>query len=399
MVDVDALKASPIGRAVNILGPEPGGTEATIPYWAYVPDPLPPTPSLELSTLAVATDAAMAIARLDQALAQLPNPSLLLRPIIRREATSTSALEGTYAEFGEVLEADFLDPRQLSGEQREIQNFVRAVDHAVDQLRARPISRKLIGELQQIIVRGTPGETYDAGDLRQRQVYIGPKNRPVQEARFVPCPNGDALVEGFSDWEKWINDCEKVPLVVRLALGHYQFETLHPYADGNGRLGRLIAIMQLLEAKALSSPALNLSPWFEVRRQEYMDGLLRVSHTGDFDSWVRFFSAAVEAQAKDGVQVINELIAFKDATLVRLRKAGLRGSGLQIAENLIGYPVIDVSTARAMTGKTFEAANQAVARLVELGVLREITGRRMNRLFVCRPVFNIVNRPPAAASA
>jgi Fic family protein len=398
MVDVDALKASPIGRAVRILVPEPGGTEATVPYWAYVPDPLPPAPALELATLAVATDAAMAVARLDQALAQLPNPGLLLRPIIRREATSTSALEGTYAEFDEVLEAEFLDPRQLSGEQREIQNFVRAVDHAVDQLQTRPISRKLLGELQQIIVRGTSGETYDAGDLRQRQVYIGPKNRPVQDARFVPCPNGESLVEGFSDWEKWINDCEAVPLVVRLALGHYQFETLHPYADGNGRLGRLIAVLQLLEGKALSSPALNLSPWFEAHRQDYMDGLLRVTHTGDFDTWVRFFSTAVEAQARDGVQVIGELIGFWDATLERLRAAGMRGSGLQIAENLIGYPVLDVRTARAMIGKSFEAANQAVARLVELGVLREITGRRMNRLFVCRPVFNIVNRPPAGAA-
>jgi len=176
------------------------------------------------------------------------------------------------------------------------------------------------------------------------------------------------------------------------ALGHYQFETLHPYADGNGRLGRLIAILQLIEDKSLATPCLNLSPWFEARRNAYVDGLLRVTHTGDFSSWVRFFSEAVRAQADDGVQVIAALLGFRDETLARLRGAGLRGSALEIAENLIGYPVIDVASAKRITGRRFEAANQAIARLVEQGVLPEITGRRMNRLFVCTPVLRIVNR-------
>jgi Fic family protein len=305
---------------------------------------------------------------------------------------STSALEGTYAAFDEVLEADFLDDKQMSHEQREISNFVRATELAVAALKTRPISRSLIGELQATIVRGTPGETYDSGDLRKRQVYIGPKNRPVQEARFVPSPPGSQLIEGVSDWEKWINDPNDVPIIAKLALGHYQFETLHPYADGNGRLGRLIAILQLIESGALASPSLNISPWFEARRDEYMDGLLRVTHTGDFDTWVTFFSEGIQAQAKEGVVIIEALLAYKDETLRSLRAAGLRGVILQIAENLIGYPVIDVATAKSMTNKTYETANQAIARLVDHGVLREITGRPVNRLFVCNPILRIINR-------
>lgn len=391
-MDLEALRGSPIGRTVRIMVPEAGCSEPKVPYCAYVADPLPAAPNLSMGAMNIATKAAMAVARLDQAVTQLPNPNLLLRPIIRREATSTSALEGTYAELDEVLEADFLEERQLSSEQREIHNFVRATEVAVCEIKTRPISRRLLGELQAMIARGTPGQTYDSGDLRERQVYIGPKGRPVQEARFIPCPPGPHLVEGFSDWEKWANSSNDVPIVVKMALAHYQFETLHPYADGNGRLGRLVPILQLIDDGSLATPALNLSPWFEARKSEYVDGLLRVTHSGDFDTWVRFFSEAVRAQAEDGVSIISALLAFRDETIARLREKGVRGIALQIAENLLGYPLIDIATARSLTGKTFEAANQAVARLVESGILREATGRRANRLFVCGEVLRIINR-------
>ena len=193
------------------------------------------------------------------------------------------------------------------------------------------------------------------------------------------------------EWEKWVNSEKPMPIVIRMALAHYQFETLHPYNDGNGRLGRLIALMQLVEHGVLKMPSLNISPWLEARRDEYIDGLLEVSKTGDFNPWVKLFSRAVLEQAEDGIQAIAELIEFRDATIEKLRHQNVRGSALQIVENLTGYPVIDVPTARRLTGKTFEAANQAVARLVEEGVLREITGKKMNRLFVCPGIMRIIN--------
>jgi cell filamentation protein, protein adenylyltransferase len=389
-MDVDALRQSPIGRLVPILVPEIGSTEPTIPYWAYVPSPLGHNFDLSMSTLNLATKAGMAIARLDQAVAHLPNPGLLVRPIIRKEAASTSALEGTFAEFDDVLESDFLEDRLLTKEQREIRNVVRATELAMGRIKELPIARRLIGELQSVIVTGTIDETYDSGDLRQRQVYIGPKNRPVQEARFIPPPSGVLLEEGFDNWEKWINSKNDIPIVIKMALGHYQFETLHPYANGNGRLGRLIGLLQLVEEGSLSHPILNLSAWFEVRRAEYVDGLLRVTRTGDFDTWIRFYAEGVLAQAVKGVATIDALERFKEQTLSYLRTSKVRGSAITIAESLIGYPIMNVAIARSITGLTFEAANQAVAKLVEKGILEEITGRRVNRLFVCKPVLEIV---------
>jgi Fic family protein len=389
-MDVDALRESPVGRLVPILIPEFGSNELTVPYWAYLPNPLGVDFSLSMATVSLASKAGMAIARLDQAVAHLPNPSLLVRPIIRKEAASTSALEGTFVEFDDVLESDFLENRSLTADQREIRNVVRATELAMERIKELPITRRLIGELQGVIVMGTADQTYDAGDLRQRQVYIGPKNRPAQEARFIPPPNGALLNEGFSDWEKWINAEHDIPIVIKMALGHYQFETLHPYANGNGRLGRLICQLQVAEDGSLAYPVLNLSAWLEVRRDEYVDGLLRVTRTGDFDTWTRFFAEGVLAQAERGVSTIKDLERFKEQTLSSLRAEKVRRSVLTIAGSLIGYPILNVAIASSMSGLTFETANQAIATLVEKGILEEITGRRVNRLFACRPVMAIV---------
>jgi Fic family protein len=389
-VDIERLRSSPIGELVPIAAPQVDGSEPG-KYWAYRPNPLPAEPDLRLATVTEATNAAMAIARLDQAVSQLPRPDLLVRPIVRREAASTSALEGTYAELDEVLEADFLEDRQMSREQREIQNVVRATEHAAKAISTRPISRRLLGELQAMLVRGTSSETYDSGDIRQRQVYIGPKGRRVEEARFVPTPPGDSLAEGFSDWEKWVNQSLDIPIIVRLALAHYQFETLHPYADGNGRLGRLVMLLQLIEDKALQWPILDLSTWLESHRTEYLDALLTTTCTGDFNPWVRFVSQGVLEQSERGIRNIARMLAYKDELIASLRSQGLKGGALVVAENLIGYPVLDVAIARQFTGTSFQATNTAIAHLVERGVLRESTGRQTNRIFVSDQALRLIN--------
>jgi Fic family protein len=325
-MDLESFGRSPVGQLVPIVIPSTRPGEEPTNYFAFVPTPLPYDPEIDMESVDIATRAAMAVARLDQAMEQLPNPQLLLRPIIRREAVSTSALEGTYAPFDEVLEADFLEENQLSAPQKEIQNFVRAVDEARRLLEERPVSRNLISKLQQIIVRGTPGDTYEAGDIRQRQVYIGSRSRDISTARFVPPPPGKFLADGVSEWEKWVNSDKPIPIVVRMALAHYQFETLHPYNDGNGRLGRLIALLQLMEHKVLKMPSLNISPWLEARRDEYIDGLLEVSKTGNFNPWIQLFSRAVLEQAEDGIQTISDIIDFRNKTIGRLRKDNVRGS-------------------------------------------------------------------------
>ncbi|RZL72522.1 MAG: Fic family protein, partial [Rhodococcus sp. (in: high G+C Gram-positive bacteria)] len=239
-MDVDALKESPIGTLVPISGTDPRTTQPWS-YWAYLPDPLPVNPDLSATAIMATARAGNAIARLDEAVAQLPRPEILVRPIIRREAASTSALEGTYASFEDVLTADFLDDREMSSEQREIRNYVHATEVAVAHITERRISRTFLGELQLMIVRGTRGETTDSGDIRSHQVAIGAHNKPIDTARFVPCPPGDQLEAGMAAWEDWVAHEDNTLIVAKMAMAHYQFETLHPYGDGNGRLGRLIA--------------------------------------------------------------------------------------------------------------------------------------------------------------
>lgn len=391
-MDITALSSSPAGVLVPISGYDARHDE---PYQhkAFLPHPLPATLDLEQETYKIVTAATAAVARLDQAAIRLPNPLLLARPAIRREAVSTSALEGTYAALDEVLEADFLEAGELPAPVSEVVNYVRAAEAAYEWIKDRPITIGMLRELQKILVRGTRGDTSDAGKVRSIQVFIGLNVGRVEDARFVPPPPGDQLEAGLQAWEQWINGVHDLPVIVRMALGHYQFETLHPFNDGNGRLGRLVCVLQLAACGELRVPVLNLSPWLEQRRREYQDHLLRVSQTGEFDSWIRFFCEAVHAQAVRAVERIDKLVDWKERTLSQVRAANIRGVALRIAEDLIGYPMITPTSAAAMYRVTYPAANAAVARLASLGVLQERTGRRYARVFAARDVLRIIDTP------
>ncbi|WP_321184136.1 Fic family protein [Embleya scabrispora] len=367
-------------------------------HWAFLPSPLPSTPHLSQRTYKLAGDAQMAIGRLDFAVRRLPEPALLVRPALRREAISTSALEGTYAPVEEVFEAEFVDAQQQSAATREILNYVRAAERGLELIEKKPICLTLIAELQAILVKGTRGDSYDAGRLRQRQVYIGEQYGGIEQARFVPPPHGSHLENGVSDWEKWINAEDDIPLIAKTALAHYQFETLHPFSDGNGRLGRLIVVLMLTTAGALHYPVLNVSPWLERHREQYKDLLLHVSQTGDFDDWTQFFCQAVIDQAADTVARIEDLLTFRERVQSRLRTAKVKGVALGIADELIGYPFISPTQAANRHSVTYAAANTAVSKLVEHGLLREITGRSYGRLFACDEVITIILADGPAAS-
>ena len=278
----------------------------------------------------------------------------------------------------------------MSFEQREIRNYVDAAEEATHHITEKRISRSFLGALQKTIVRGTKGDTADAGDIRPHHVAIGPKDRPIQEARFVPCPAGDQLDGGVADWENWVADT-KLLIVAKMAIAHYQFETLHPFGDGNGRLGRLVALLQVMQTSELRWAVLNIAPWFELNRTQYQDGLMNVTLTGDFSSWVEFFARAVEVQARQGLAKIRTLLGIRDRMIADLRSKGMRGSPIQLAEVLIGYPVIDVPTVRQIIGTSFQAANKTVLKFIESGILQEITGRRQDRLFVAPEVLVAIN--------
>ncbi|MDP9433920.1 MAG: Fic family protein [Actinomycetota bacterium] len=391
-MDVAAFRDSPVGQLAPVRGHD-AYLGRDYEHFAFVPHPLPSEVPLDGLTIKLMTEADRAVGRLDAAATRLPNPALLVRPSLYREAVSTSALEGTYAPFHEVLAADYLEERKRSAEVREILNYVRAAERGLELIKERPICLNLIAPLQAIIVEGTRGDGYDAGQLRTGQVYIGERKLGIERSRFVPPPAGDVLVQGVSDWEKWINANDHTPLLVKAALGHYQFETLHPFSDGNGRLGRLIVTLQLVDAGAMRYPVLNLSPWFEPRKDAYKDALLAVSRTGDYAPWLCFFFEAVMAQAEDAVRRIEALMTARAEFLEVLREDRARGVVLEIVEDLIGYPVITPTEAAALHNVTYPPAARAVSRLERLGILKEITGSNYGRIYVCERVMRIVEQP------
>jgi Fic family protein len=253
-----------------------------------------------------------------------------------------------------------------------------------------PICISLLQDLQARIVRGTRGDGYDAGGLRRHQVCIGTEGDAIEQARFVPPPPGDLLLRGMTDWEKWVNAEDDLPLLVKAALGHYQFETLHPFSDGNGRLGRLVIILQLIASGVLTYPILNLSPWLETRRTAYIDHLLNTSLTGDFDPWVAFFAEAIAAQARTASRTITGLLAVRAEAVQMLKEDGAKGVVLDLANDLIGFPRITVSRAAEIYNVSYPAANAAVGRLVSLGLMREITGGNYGRVFACDRVYDVI---------
>jgi Fic family protein len=390
-VQLEAFRDSPAGRLVRVSGHD-AYLRRNYLHWAFVPNPLPDDVALSMATHKVAHQASMSLGRLDFAVKRLPTPKLLVRPALRREAQSTSALEGTYATLDELLTADYVDETHRRAEVREVLNYVAAAEQALRLIKRKPICLNVIASLQEILVQGTRGDNYDSGRLRETNVYIGERGLGIEAARFVPPPAGDELINGVSAWEKWIHREDDLPLLIKIAMAHYQFETLHPFSDGNGRLGRLIIALQLVAAGAMTYPVLNVSPWLERRKDEYKDKLLAVSRTGDFDPWIAFFCEAVRHQAEEGVARIEELLEFQQEVRQRLADVKARGVVNSIAESLLGYPVITISRAAELHNVTYPPASNAIETLVGLGVLRENTGQQYGRVYVCDRIRDILNR-------
>lgn len=370
-MDTAAIGASPIGALLAINGTD-GRTSEPYEGFAYLPDPLPRSLDLSPPTWTVIARTEAELARMDQAARQIPEPALVRHSTIRREAQSTSALEGTFAPFEDVLASDLDERGQLSWELHEILNYIVAAERAFDWIEERPVTVGMLSSLQGILVGGTPGELSDSGRVRDRQVFIGARNAPIARARFVPPPPGDQLSAGMEQWAAWVeNPPDNMPAVVQAALAHYQFETLHPFSDGNGRIGRLVIVLQLMRLGILRDPLLVVSPWFEERRDQYQDELLTLTQTGQWDRWVRFFADGVGASAVSTRERVDALLGWREQTLERVRLAGISGVAERLAGELIGRPTMRAGQVAARHGITHQGAIRALRRLADLGVVQE----------------------------
>jgi Fic family protein len=367
-MDIARLGASPIGDLVPILGPDPVTHEMAEGH-AFLPAPLPRELTLSTATWTTINVATASLARLDGAARLIPSPSLLRRPALRREAQSTSALEGTYAPFAEVLAADRDDEEHMSAELREVLNFERMAELAFSWPEDRPLTLGMLGELQRELVRGTAGELTDTGGLRDRIVVIGAPGRGFDDARFVPPPHGDQLRAGVEALLGWMQSPPRLPTVILTAMAHYQFEALHPYSDGNGRLGRLLVIVQLLRGALIREPLLVVSPWFEQRRDAYQEALLELSCDGDWDAWIAFFAEGVAASATESQKKVERLVQLQGELRAIVQQAGKRGVAERLAADLVGLPYLSRRDVVHRYGLSGQGAINAINTLVELDIL------------------------------
>jgi Fic family protein len=401
-VDPDLFEPNAPGVLVPISGNDP--RYGAWSHFAFSPYPLPSqSPGLSSATYRAVGNARAALAGLDSTARQLPNPRLLRPPTLRTEAQSTSALEGTYAPLSEVLIAD--EERPSSLDLREVLNYVAMADQAFGWIEeGRNLTIGMLEALQKTLVDRTPSEKYPSGVLREDQVVIGqrpnaaPDDSPVYAARFVPPPPGLDLRASLQDLLDWINSNHRddIDPVVAAAMGHYQFETLHPFHDGNGRIGRLLIVIHLLMQQVVSEPTLTVSPWFEARRGDYYDHLLGVSTRGDWDGYVRYFASGLEASALQTRDQMLSLVAVQTELRDRVRNSRLRAD---TAHALVDYAVGHVSfTARAVErdlGISYGRANALIGQLTNLGILAAVSEDNYRRRFYAPDVLRALVRPPA----
>ena len=335
-------------------------------YQAFFPNPIPRDLSLSADHILRLADAEAALGRLAGAGRLLPAPHLLVGPYLRREAVASTRIEGTQASLIDLFDAEASD-KPYDADVEEVVNYVRAMETGLQRLTTLPVSVRLIREMHAVILAGVRGRDRQPGELRRTQNWIGPPGATIESATFVPPPPGEvgALL---TDLERFIHEEPRLPPLVQAALVHYQFETIHPFLDGNGRLGRLLIVFLLVVRNRLPEPLLYLSPYFDQRRQEYYDALQSTREQGDIDRWLDLFLDAVRVQATDAVARAERLTDLRERYRSRVH-AATRGIANTIAELALEQPILTASVVEVRLGVSRQGAIKALRQLEDLGIL------------------------------
>ena len=358
-------------------------------HLCFVPNPLPPPISLGMASIQTLSRAERALGKLAGAGEMLPNPHLLIGPFVRREAVLSSRIEGTIANEEDLVlfpvdpEVETRRPDTL-----EVRNYVTALEYGLKRLAELPVSLKLLTELHSRLLKGVRGENKSPGEFRDRQNFIGTPGMPLKDARYVPPPVAE-MHEALREFEKFLRAPSERPFLIDLALLHYQFEAIHPFRDGNGRVGRLMIPLLLCERKILTKPLLYLSAYLEQHRVRYMDLMLAVSQNAEWESWIEFFLNGVAEQAMDGVERATKLMALWQDYRKRLQTARMSILAQNLVDELFKQPALSINTAQDVLGVSFTSAQNNVLRLVKLGILREVTGRKRDRIFIAPEILQL----------
>ena len=359
-------------------------------YWAYVPYSLPPKIEMDWELTNLLSRADIKLGELSGAGQLLPNPHLLIRPFIRREAVMSSRIENTQSGLDDLFlfEADETEPPSVS-DVTEVFNYVRAMEHGIKRLQALPISSRLICEIHGILMEGARGEHATPGAMRTSQNWIGSPGCTLTDATYVPPPVPE-MKACFSDLEKYIHSEAKEPALIQCALVHYQFEAIHPFLDGNGRIGRLLITFMLLEKKLLTQPLLYLSDFFEQHRDEYYRLLLAVSQEGNWKTWLTFFLNGVRQQSEDSLATIQKLLDLQKQYRTIASGQRVPKSVNRLIDHLFANPIISISELSKSWQMPFPTVQRGVDYLIEKGTLLEVTGGQRYRLFVAHEIFNAI---------
>jgi Fic family protein len=363
-------------------------------HLAYVPNPLPPAIDLDLAIVNRLADAERALGELKGVGQRLPNPHLLINPFLRREAVLSSRIEGTTAGLQQLLlfeSAPSTEPEE--SDVREVANYVAALELGFSLLETLPISLRLIRQVHERLMESVRGQEQRPGEFRRIPNLIGHRGATPETARFVPPPVKE-MHEALSDLERFIGERRSnLPFLIQLALVHYQFEVIHPFMDGNGRLGRLLIALQLREREYLPHPLLYLSAYFERHSDAYRNHLLDVSRAGAWNVWIDFFLSGVAEQASDTALRSYRLLTLLEQYQTWGFSASRTGNLAKLVELLFTRPVISFADAEVWLGVTQPGASRLVQQLVDQGILVEITGRQRNRRFAAREIIAIVSPP------
>jgi len=358
-------------------------------YRAFLPEPLPPSPPVEFSgeLQSLLSEGNLALGRLDGSVTTLPNPDLFVFMYVRKEAVLSSQIEGTQSSLQDVLAAEArIFDRNRPSDVGEVLNYIAALHHGLERLETLPVSTRLFREIHKRLLQGVRGGRREPGELRRTQNWIGPAGCTLDEATFVPLPPAE-VPQALSDLERFLHEDHTLPLLAKIGLAHAQFETIHPFLDGNGRIGRLLIVFLLCEAGVLHKPVLYLSHFFKRHRQEYYEHLQAVRTDGDWEGWLRFFLKGVAEVSREATETARQILRLREDHRNRITQdlGYSAASGHRVIEAMYDRPILSVKDVQEVTGSGYAAANNLVTKLVKLELLHEITGQVRNRRFRYEP--------------
>ena len=359
-------------------------------YKSFRPTPLPVEINMDAEMISLLTDATKALATLDTLSRYIPNIDLFVSMYVRKEALLSSQIEGTQATLEDVL--DPLIEKNANQNVADVINYIKATEFALERLNSLPLCNRLIKETHKVLMKDVRGQEKNPGEFRYSQNWIGSTGSTLKNARYIP-PNPDDMKQAMSDLEKYINSDDELDLLVQAALIHYQFETIHPFLDGNGRVGRLLITLFLMDKKRLNTPALYISYYLKNNRIEYYDRMSEVRNKNNYEQWIKFFLRAIKESSEDAVETINKLSALHDNNIAIIEKMGRASkTAKEIFVYLEKNPIIDIKKTSEELSLAFSTVSASVKRLEECGILMQTNNANRNRVFAYEDYLKILRK-------